>query len=428
MSGSHRPAEVDVAPATLPAGAEEAGVGPGRPARYERRRPARPTVSVIVPSYNERENINELLPRLGRVLADLDHEIVVVDDDSPDRTWEAAEALAEDNPRIQVIRRVGRRGLSSAVIEGMTVARGRVLAVIDADLQHDEEKLPELVSAIIDDDAEVSIGTRQGDGGSYGSFGPGRRLISWIGAQMAHILLGVEVSDPMTGYFAVSRQRFDAVRHQLDPQGFKIGLEMLARGDRPIVAEVGYRFRTRSWGETKLSGGVVLAYLWSVIGLATARAASVRFATYAIIAVTGLSMRLSLLSMLDWVLPGPLPALVSFVTAGLFEFGLHQRITFADRLRHRRRSAVGRLVLFHLVLAQTGMALSGTMALLEDYRSSFGMGPGLSFVLVTSTAAVIATIALAFVTNGALTWPTPRRDQPTSAAASVADDGAAADD
>ncbi|MEM9131011.1 MAG: glycosyltransferase [Actinomycetota bacterium] len=405
MSGSDRPAEVDVALAPPSAGAERAEVVGGRPARYDRRRPARPTVSVIVPSYNERENINELLPRLGLVLADLDHEIVVVDDDSPDRTWEAAENLAADNPRIQVIRRVGRRGLSSAVIEGMTVARGRVLAVIDADLQHDETKLPDLVSAIIDDGAEVSIGTRESDGGSYGTWGPGRRLISRAGAQLAHVLLGVEVSDPMTGFFAVSRPRFDAIRRELDPQGFKIGLEMLARGDRPVVAEVGYEFRTRSWGETKLSGGVVIAYLWSVVGLAVARLASIRFATYAIIAVTGLSMRLSLLSMLDWVLPGPLPALVSFAIAGLFEFGLHERITFADRLRRRRRSAIGRLTLFHLVLAQSGMALSGTMALLENHRSSLGLGAGLTFVLLTSTVSVIATIALAFVTNGALTWP-----------------------
>lgn len=411
MSGSDRPAEVDVAPVPAPTGADEAETVGGRPARYERRRPARPTLSVIIPSYNERENINQLLPRLAEVLADLDHEIVVVDDDSPDRTWEVAESLAAANPRIHVIRRVGRRGLSSAVIEGMTVARGRVLAVIDADLQHDETKLPDLVSAILDDGAEVSIGTRQGDGGSYGAFGPGRRLISWVGAQLAHVLLGVEVSDPMTGFFAVSRERFDTIRGELDPQGFKIGLEMLARGDRPTVAEIGYEFRTRSWGQTKLSGGVVLAFVFSVIGLAACRVASVRFATYAIIAVTGLSMRLSLLSMLDWVLPGPLPALVSFLAAGLFEFGLHQRITFADRLRRRRRSAIGRLTLFHLVLAQSGMALSGTMSLLEDYRSSFGMGAGLTFVLLTSTASVMATIALAFVTNSALTWPAAVRGE-----------------
>lgn len=382
-----------------------------RPARYDRRRPRQPAVSVIVPSYNERENMAVLLTRLSEVLADFDYEIVVVDDDSPDGTWQVAEARAEENGRIQVVRRVGRRGLSSAVIDGMSVARGAVLAVIDADLQHDETKLPELIAAIIDDGADIAIGSRQASGGSYGEFGPGRRFVSWTGAQLAHVLLGIQVSDPMTGFFAVSRQRFDDVRHELDPRGFKIGLELLARGEQPSVTEVGYRFRTRAWGDTKLSTRVVVAYLWSIGALAIARAASIRFTTYATIAVTALSMRLSLFTMLAWLLPGPLPAVASFWAAGLFEFGLHRRITFADR-RQRRRSGIGQLALFQLFGIQAALALNGSMALLDTNRPDLGSPIGVGAVLATATAGIVLSVAVAYVANNSMTWRrSPERDQ-----------------
>ncbi|MEL7157121.1 MAG: polyprenol monophosphomannose synthase [Actinomycetota bacterium] len=361
------------------------------------------------------------------MLADFDHEIIVVDDDSPDGTWQVAEDAAATNPRVHVVRRIGRRGLSSAVIDGMAVARGQVLAVLDADLQHDETKLPDLVSAIIDDGADVALGSRQAEGGSYGTFGPGRRFVSWTGAQLAHLLLGVEVSDPMTGFFAVSRERFEHVRSGLDPRGFKIALELLARGERPRVAEVGYCFRTRVWGTTKLSAGVVTAFLWSLALLAIARMASVRFATYAAIAVVGLSMRLSVFSLLTWLVAGPAPAMISFSVAGWFEFGLHQRLTFADRLQQRRRSLPGRLVLFQLIGVHSALALNGAMALLERHRPALGSAAGVGTAFGVSTGAIVLAVTVAYVANTTLTWPRGQgadqasraKTSPTSPAISV---------
>ena len=158
-------------------------------ARYDRRgvdrrRTGQPLVSVVIPTYNEAENIPILVRRLEQALADLDYELIVVDDDSPDLTWQIADELSQAQPRLRVLRRTDARGLSSAVMAGFGIARGRTLAVLDADLQHDERILPELIGAIVDDGADIAVGSREADGGSYGEFGPWRRTVSWSSATL----------------------------------------------------------------------------------------------------------------------------------------------------------------------------------------------------------------------------------------------------
>ncbi len=233
-----------------------------------------PTISIVVPTFNEAANIEALLDAVDKAmaegLADQPYEIIVVDDDSADGTWRLAEARSAEDPRVRVIRRVGRRGLSSAVLTGMALARGRVLVVIDADLQHDERRIPDLVSAVAAG-ADVALGSREVDGGGYGSF-PRRRLaISRLGATLARRVIGVEVSDPMSGFFAVSRDRYQDLAGGLNPRGFKILLEFLARGREPVVAEVGYQFRQRKGGTTKFDGTVALGFIVSLTELAVAR-------------------------------------------------------------------------------------------------------------------------------------------------------------
>ena len=201
-----------------------------------------PVVSVIVPTFNEAENIAEMLRRLTAAMAELDYEIIVVDDDSQDSTWRIAERLSLADTRIRVVRRVDERGLSSAVLAGMTAAGGRSLVVIDADLQHDETKIPDLVAAVVSDGADICLGSREVEGGSYGTFQRHRRFASWTGAALARQLLGLPVSDPMSGFFAVSRERFELLSDEVNPRGFKILLEFLARGPKPTVSEVGYEF------------------------------------------------------------------------------------------------------------------------------------------------------------------------------------------
>lgn len=233
-----------------------------------------PFVSVIIPTYNEAANIGPILDHIDATLTeDLPsepYEIVVVDDDSADGTWRLAEARSDQDRRIRVIRRVGRRGLSSAVLAGMAVARGQILVVIDADLQHDERCIPDLVRAVAAG-ADVALGSREVDGGGYGAFGRRRLAISRVGAVLSRRVIGVEVTDPMSGFFAVSRERYEALSGTLNPRGFKILLEFLARGPEPVVAEVGYQFRQRTGGSTKFDGAVGLAFVFSLCELAVAR-------------------------------------------------------------------------------------------------------------------------------------------------------------
>lgn len=227
----------------------------------------RPTVSVVVPTYNEAANIPILIDRIRTALTDHRFEVIVVDDDSPDRTWEVATRLSDTDHRIGVIRRRSQRGLSSAVLAGMTAARGQVLVVMDGDLQHDESRIPDLVAEVLNNGVDVCLGSRGATGGDYGGFRRRRRLTSWVGARLARLVLPVPVSDPMSGFFAVSRERFTLVEGHINPRGFKILLEFLARGPKPAVAEVGYVFGQRVNGTTKLTGTVVVEYLRALASL-----------------------------------------------------------------------------------------------------------------------------------------------------------------
>ncbi|MEZ5228395.1 MAG: glycosyltransferase family 2 protein [Acidimicrobiales bacterium] len=201
-----------------------------------------PVVSIVLPTFNEGGNIVSMLERLDRALADLPHELIVVDDDSPDETWRIAQEYAADHPGIHVIRRSTERGLSSAVLAGMRAARGRVLGVIDADGQHDEAILPEMTERVLAG-ADICIGSRAVEGGGYGDWGKGRRFASWLATAMAHMMLQVKATDPMSGFFVV-RDHYEALQGDVNPRGFKVLLEFLSRSE-PKVDEVGYVFRNR---------------------------------------------------------------------------------------------------------------------------------------------------------------------------------------
>lgn len=253
----------------------------------------RPVVSVIVPTYNEAENIAELLDRLGRVLAGLPHEVIVVDDDSPDETWRVARAHAAGDPAVRVIRRFEDRGLSSAVLAGMAVAEGRCLAVMDGDLQHDEAALPEMVRSVIDGGSDVCIGTRWGPGGSYEKGPQIRRFGSWVANLLARYLITkTRTTDPGSGYFVISRSAYEATAPAINPRGFKILLEFLGRGGELRLSEVGYRFRPRLRGETKLSANIVRNYLIAVLDLRFGHRVSPVFLIYCLVGVTGVAVNL----------------------------------------------------------------------------------------------------------------------------------------
>ena len=263
--------------------------------------PATPVVSVITPTFNEAENLPILVGRLHDALAAVPHEIIVADDDSPDRTWEVAERLAAGDPRITVMRRFHDPGLSASVLDGMSVARGDVLAVIDADLQHDETILPVMVDQVLDGTADVVVGSRSTAGGGYGEWSSSRRFVSWVATLIARLLLRVPVSDPMSGYFAVSRRAYETTAPQLNPRGFKILLEFIGRNRDLRVSEVGYEFSNRVHGETKLNRSVIRSYLLGVAELRLGRQVNPTFLLYVLVGIVGLVVNSTAFWLAEWV-------------------------------------------------------------------------------------------------------------------------------
>ncbi len=217
-------------------------------------------ITVVCPTLNESENVPELIRELENVLAGIDYEIIIADDDSPDGTWAVAEQLGKSDPRIHVVRRQGPRSLGWSVIDAFTVARGDVLACMDADLQHDPAILPRMLQQL-ENGADLVVGSRYVAGGSSGQWRLQRKLESWLATRMAGWFTGVKIRDPMSGYFILRRADFLRVREQLDGRGFKILLEIASNMPQVRIVEVPFAFRKRRAGRSKLSRKVVLAYL-----------------------------------------------------------------------------------------------------------------------------------------------------------------------
>lgn len=216
-------------------------------------------LSLILPTYNEAKNLPVLLERVHERVRPF--EVIVVDDDSPDRTWEVAERLKTTLPHVMVMRRIGRKGLSSAVAEGCDMATGDVLAVMDSDLQHDPSLVVQLHKKI-EEGADVAVASRYREGGGVGEWVRGRRWLSKLGTFLAQKFPNVETSDPMSGFFAVRADVWKKARPLIVPEGFKILFELLAAMPRRSrLDEVPLQFQPRLYGESKLSLLVQLQFL-----------------------------------------------------------------------------------------------------------------------------------------------------------------------
>ncbi len=253
-------------------------------------------LSIILPTYNEAENLPELMERIAGVLKSIEHEVIVVDDDSPDGTWKTAESLVKKYKSLRVIRRVDRRGLSSAVVEGFDAAKGDVLLVMDSDLQHDPALIAQLCEAV-KKGAGIAVASRYMKGGSVGEWVSGRKILSAVGTWLARRIIPVRVSDPMSGFFALNADVYRRVRGSLRPTGFKILFEILAHlPSRTSTIDVPLVFRMRAHGASKLSAAVQILFLLQLLRLALARLQHVIFwLLCSLIAVLLLSKALPLL-------------------------------------------------------------------------------------------------------------------------------------
>ena len=258
--------------------------------------------SLVIPTYNESKNVGVLIPRLVELLdptlAGRD-ELVIVDDDSPDMTWQAGLDLSETYPMVRVVRRQGERGLSTAVIRGWQAARGEIIGVMDADLQHPPEINLKLLQEI-DKGADLATASRHVEGGGVSDWSMIRRALS-RGAELIGLLIlpGVlsRVSDPMSGYFMMRRAAIAGVA--LDPLGYKILIEVVARGNMRWIGEVGYVFRERTIGESKVTWRLYIEYLRHLLKLRWATLPQSRLFRFCVVGATGVFVDMSLLFVLS---------------------------------------------------------------------------------------------------------------------------------
>lgn len=224
--------------------------------------------TVVVPTYNEKENAEKLVKYFLKMFDDkrLKGELMIVDDDSPDKTWKVVKKWEEKDSRVRLIHRTEEKGLSSAVIRGFEEASSDVLVVCDADFSHDYSIIPTMVS-LIEQGEEVVVGSRFVEGGGIEGWPAHRLFISKGATLISRLLLGVSVKDPMSGFFALTKKVFEKIKDDMRPKGYKILLEILARSRADRVKEVPYVFKDRELGSSKLSGKVMGDYLRMVFDL-----------------------------------------------------------------------------------------------------------------------------------------------------------------
>ncbi|MBH8551020.1 glycosyltransferase [Nostocaceae cyanobacterium CENA357] len=305
-------------------------------------------LSLVIPTYKERDNIQNVIKILSQLLDELipkDYELIVVDDDSPDRTWEVAQSLTREYPQLRVMRRQQEKGLSSAVIRGWQVARGHVLGVIDGDLQHPPEVLTQLLWGI-QEGADLAVASRHVEGGGVSSWSVVRRFLS-RGAQVLGLILlpGVlgRVSDPMSGYFMVRRSAIAGVI--LNPVGYKILLEVIGRGKVGEITEAGYVFCERQEGESKVTWKQYIEYLHHLLRLRLSKGVLGkmneqtgfpigRFLRFGLVGLSGVFVDMAMLYLLSDPATLALPLTRSKIIAGeiaiLNNFFWNDAWTFAD--------------------------------------------------------------------------------------------------
>jgi len=213
-------------------------------------------LSIISPTYNESENVGLLVAEIEKSLNGADYEILISDDDSPDLTWARVEEIGRRNPRVRVLRRTSNRGLGPSVVDGFSAATGEFVACIDADLQHDPKVLPQMLKEVSAGSTLV-VATRYMPGGGTANWNAIRRLGSWGCTKLAQWMLGVELRDPMSGYFMMRRDDFMKIRDRLNARGFKILLEIAAHMQPCHLREVPYTFGPRARGESKLTNKII---------------------------------------------------------------------------------------------------------------------------------------------------------------------------
>jgi dolichol-phosphate mannosyltransferase len=342
-------------------------------------------IAVVIPTFNERANVSTLVARLDQALAGRRWEAIFVDDDSPDGTAEAARELGRVDPRIRVIHRIGRRGLSSACIEGMCATAAPVVAVIDGDLQHDETLLPRMLDLLQHDPAlDLVVGSRFVDGGGTGDWDRDRVAKSAFATRLSRRVLKGDLSDPMSGFFAIRTDHARRLAPELSAIGFKILLDLMTASPVALrFAELPYTFRVRTEGESKLDHVVAMEYLIALYDRMFGRFVPVRFAMFSGIGVVGVGVHMGVLAAA--MLAGAeflLAQILGAVAAMTFNFALNNALTYRDRRLKGFRQLLDGWVSFCVVCSVGLVANVGIAAFVHDVRDGGAAASALIGILV----------------------------------------------
>ena len=378
----------DIAPASpsvLPThGAADAAVRPA------------PELTIVVPTFNEKANIPLLVERLAQLLTACDWEVIFVDDNSPDGTAAAARAIGTKDSRVRCIRRIGRRGLAGACLEGMLASQARHVAVMDADLQHDEGLLVPMLEALREGRADVAAASRYIYGGSAAGLSKQRSHVSRGSNALVRLLMGIDLTDPMSGHFMIRRDALESIAPSLSTQGFKILLDILAtaRGSLRTI-ELPSTFRERQHGESKLDSKIALDFAALLTAKLTNDAVSARFLLFCLVGLTGIGIHLSILSaFLHTNQSFGVAQALATVGAIAWNFVLNNLFTYRDQRLTGWHFVTG-LVRFQVICAIGAISNVGIATWIYDYDETWWIA-GLG-------GALIGTV-WNFVVSAALVW------------------------
>lgn len=292
-------------------------------------------LAIVIPTFNERANVPLLIAKLDAALAGRAWEAIFVDDDSPDGTADAARAIGRADPRVRVIQRIGRRGLSSACIEGMCATAAPCVAVIDGDLQHDETLLPKMLDALqADATLDVVVGSRFCEGGCTGDWDRERVAKSAFATKLSRQVLKADLTDPMSGFFMIRSEILRGLVPVLSGIGFKILLDIMTASPKPLhFRELPYVFRVRTEGESKLDYVVAMEYLIALYDRMFGKVVPVRFAMFSAIGAAGAALHLAVLFVLFRMLGLPFVTgtILATIVAMTFNFLLNNALTYRER-------------------------------------------------------------------------------------------------
>ncbi len=357
--------------------------------------PAR--LAIVVPTFNERDNVALLVDLVDKALPGIAWELVFVDDNSPDGTADNVRNLAQADPRVRILHRFGRRGLSSACVEGILATSAPYVAIMDADLQHDETQLKTMFDRLSANDVDLVVGSRYVEGGGMGEWSEGRVKMSQFATKLALRLTKTPVSDPMSGFMMMRRDAFMRSLPHLSTVGFKILLDILASAPTPLrVAEVPYTFRTRQHGESKLDSLVLWEYLQLLMDKAVGHLIPVRFLSFAMVGGFGVVIHFSILTLLFKVFGQTFSFAQTCATlfAITSNFILNNMFTYRDQ-RLTGWSLVRGWVTFNLVCAFGAAANIGVADWLFTHRSYWAL---------SALAGIMVSVVWNYVMSAFFTW------------------------